>query len=198
MVTELPPLPYAKDALEPYLTAKTLDAHYEKHHRGYLQKLLKLLEGTAAQDRELVELVRTSSGEIFNNAAQVWNHTFYWESMFPSGGARPRGRIGEVITREFGSFEAFRETFVSCATQLFGSGYVWLSFDPANEKIGLERLKDADTPLRKHRVPLLCMDVWEHAYYLDYQNRRDRYARDFADHLACWEFAEANLEKALG
>ena len=197
MTFELPALPYAKDALEPHLSAETLELHYERHHRGYLEKLRDLVAGTPDEHLELTDLVTQASGAVFNNAAQVWNHTFYWQSMAPDGGGEPPGRLGEAIVRSFGSFAAFRKELVERAAGLFGSGYVWLTFDPAAERLAIEPMKDADNPLLVERVPLLTMDVWEHAYYLDYQNRRPQYAEAFVDHLANWGFAQDNLRKAM-
>jgi Fe-Mn family superoxide dismutase len=196
MKFELPKLPYAMDALEPHISARTLEFHYERHHHGYLEKLRGLIEGTPDEKLELAELVTERSDAIFTNAAQVWNHTFYWNSMAPDGGGEPSGRIGEAIAKSFGSFAAFRRAFTAQALALFGSGYVWLSFDPESERLAIEALKDADNPLLLKRVPLLGMDVWEHAYYLDYQNARDRYVEAFHSHLANWRFADENLEKA--
>ena len=161
MKFELPKLPYAIGDLEPHLTARTLELHYDRHHRGYLEKLRGLIEGTPHEKSELSELVISTSGEIFNNAAQVWNHTFYWHSMAPDGGGQPSGRIDQAIVRSFGSFEAFQKEFIASAVGLFGSGYVWLTFD--------------------------------HAYYLDYQNARQRYVEAFLSHLANWRFANENL-----
>ncbi len=196
MIFELPELPYAMDALAPHLSARTLEFHYERHHRGYLEKLRGLIEGTPDEDLELTELVTQATGAVFNNAAQVWNHTFYWQSMAPDGGGEPSGRLGEGLARAFGSIAAFRKEFTDRAVGLFGSGYLWLTYDPADERIALEPMKDADNPLLADRVPLLAMDVWEHAYYLDYQNARNRYAEAFVSHLANWRFAERNLESA--
>jgi Fe-Mn family superoxide dismutase len=143
---------------------------------------------------ELCDLVTSASGDIFNNAAQVWNHTFYWNSMAPGGGSDPSDRIGRAIAKSFGSMAAFRKEFIASAVGLFGSGYVWLTFDPERECVGIERMEEAENPLRVGRVPLRGMDVWEHAYYLDYQNERHRYVDAFLSHLANWRFAEANLE----
>ncbi len=196
MKFELPPLPYALDGLEPHLSAKTLQFHYGRHHQGYLDKLRGLIEGTPDEQQTLEELVRTSSGAIFNNAAQVWNHSFYWQSMSPRGGGQPRGELARRIEADFESYAGFEKRFNEAATRLFGSGYVWLSHDPKRDHLVLEASKDADSPLLAERVPLLGMDVWEHAYYLDYQNRRDTYARVFLEHLVNWSFAEENLEKA--
>ncbi len=196
MKIELSPLPYAMDALESSISSKTLELHYGRHHRGYVEKLQGLIEGTTHEGAELEHLVTNSSGAIFNNAAQVWNHSFYWNSMAPGGGGQPGGRIGVAVNRSFGSFAAFREQFKSRAVGLFGSGYLWLTLDPGNEQLALEALKDADNPMLHERIPLLGMDVWEHAYYLDYQNARDRYVETFLTNLANWRFADANLEKA--
>jgi Fe-Mn family superoxide dismutase len=197
MKFELPELPYAIDDLEPHLTARTLEFHYDRHHRGYLEKLRSLIEGTPHETTELSDLVVSASGEIFNNAAQVWNHTFYWHSMAPNGGGQPSERIARAIARSFGSFETFQKEFIARTVGLFGSGYVWLTFDPEQERIAIEPMKDAESPLLVGRTPLLGMDVWEHAYYLDYQNARQRYVEAFVAHLANWEFANENLETCL-
>ena len=140
--------------------------------------------------------MRGSSGAVFNNAAQVWNHTFYWNSMSPDGGGEPGGRLGAALAASFGSFASFRKEFAERAVGLFGSGYVWLSLDPETDRLAIEPLKDADNPLLAGRVPLLGLDVWEHAYYLDHQNARNRYVEAFLDHLAHWRFAESNLVRA--
>lgn len=194
MKFELPELPYAIGDLEPHLTAKTLEFHYDRHHRGYLEKLRGLIEGTPYETIELSDLVISASGDIFNNAAQVWNHTFYWHSMAPDGGGQPSGRIDQAIVRSFGSFATFQKEFIASAVGLFGSGYVWLTFDPEQERVAIEPMKDAQSPLLVERIPLLGMDVWEHAYYLDYQNERQRYVETFLSHLANWRFANENLE----
>ena len=195
MKFELPPLPYAKSSLEPHLSARTLEMHYERHHRGYLEKLKGLIEGTPEAESDLLDLVLGSTGAVYNNAAQVWNHSFYWDGMTPDGGGEPTGALGDALVERFGSVEAFREEFVSRAVGLFGSGYVWLVFDPAAGRLEIDALKDADHPLLSDRVPILNMDVWEHAYYLDHQNRREVYARAFLDHLVNWRFANENFEK---
>jgi len=194
MKFELPELPYAIDALEPHLAARTLEIHYGRHHRGYLEKLRSLIEGTPQEEVELSDLVTQARGEIFNNAAQVWNHTFYWNSMTPDGGGDPSGRIGDAIANSFGSFATFRKEFIASAIGLFGSGYVWLTFEPERDRVAIEPMKDAENPLLVGRIPLLGLDVWEHAYYLDYQNARQRYVEAFVSHLANWRFADANLE----
>ena len=197
MKCELSELPYAIGDLEPHLTAKTLEFHYDRHHRGYVEKLRGLIEGTPHEEVELLDLVIHASGEVFNNAAQVWNHTFYWHSMAPDGGGQPSGRIDPAIARSFGSFATFQKEFVASAVGLFGSGYVWLTFDPEQGRVAIEPMKDADSPLLVGRVPLLGMDLWEHAYYLDYQNARQRYVEAFLTHLANWRFANDKLEACL-
>ncbi len=194
---ELPPLPYPKDALEPHVSSRTLDFHYDRHHRGYLEKLRSLVEGTPEAQLELADLVTRSDGAVFESAAQVWNHTFYWNSMTPDGGGEPVGRLGEAVRESFGSFEQFCASFVACAVGHFGSGWIWLTLDPATGALGVESSKDAANPLLTDRVPLLTLDVWEHAYYLDYQNERKRYAESFLADLVNWRFAEENFEKAL-
>jgi Fe-Mn family superoxide dismutase len=197
MKFELPELPYAIGDLEPHLTARTLEFHYDRHHRGYLEKLRGLIAGTPRETSELSDLVISTSGDIFNNAAQVWNHSFYWNSMAPDGGGRPSGRIDQAIVRSFGSFATFQKEFIASAVGLFGSGYVWLTFDPEQERVAIEPMKDAESPLLVGRAPLLCLDVWEHAYYLDYQNARQRYVEAFLSHLANWCFANHNLEMCV-
>jgi Fe-Mn family superoxide dismutase len=170
---ELPELPYAIGDLEPHLSARTLEFHYERHHRGYLEKLRGLIEGTPHETIELADLVISASGEIFNNA--------------------PSGRIEQALVRSFGSFATFQKEFIASGVGLFGSGYVWITFDPEQERVAIEPMKDAESPLLVGRVPLLGMDVWEHAYYLDYQNARQRYVETFLSHLANWRFANENL-----
>ena len=197
MKFELPKLPYAIGDLEPHVSARTLEFHYGRHHRGYFEKLRGLVSGTPHETSELSELVASTSGEIFNNAAQVWNHTFYWNSMAPNGGGQPSGRIRQAIVQSFGSFATFQKEFIVAAVGLFGSGYVWLTFDPEQERIAIDPMNDAENPLRVGRVPLLCLDVWEHAYYLDYQNARQEYVETFLAHLANWSFANENLETCM-
>ena len=196
MKFELPPLPYAKDALEPFISAKTLEVHYEDHHKGYLEKLQAAIEGTPEASKTLEEIIGNADGDVFNNAAQVWNHTFYWMSMKPGAGGEPTGPFCDAIKKSFGSFDAFQETYVEAATGLFGSGYVWLCADRSAEKLELKPLPDAENPLVAGGRPLVCTDLWEHSYYLDYQNGREKYVRAFLDQLVNWELAAANLEAA--
>lgn len=197
MEFEIPPLPYAKDALEPHVSAETLELHYEKHHRGYLDKLRKGIEGKPEAEKSLEDLIQSASGDVFNNAAQVWNHSFYWMSMHPDGGGEPEeAAITGLIDSSFGSYDAFREAFADAANGEFGSGWAWLVRDPAG-RLRVRSSSDADNPLRKNLVPLLTLDVWEHAYYVDYRNERARYVDAFLDHLLNWDFVAANLTLAF-
>lgn len=175
---ELPQLPYAMDALQPFISKQTIEFHYGKHHQTYVDNLNKLIEGTEFENSSLEEMIKRSTGGIFNNAAQVWNHTFYWESLTPGSTGVPQGVLAAEIDRQFGSFEDFRQKFTQAALTLFGSGWVWLAKD---DKGTLEILQtsNADNPLRTGRIPLFTCDVWEHAYYLDKQNRRAAYVEDF-------------------
>ena len=196
MKFELPPLPYGKDALEPHLGAETLEYHYEKHHRGYVEKLQKLLAGKPLADRTLVEIIRESDGAVFNNAAQVWNHTFYWSSMTPKGGGTPGGVVKSAIDSAFGSFDKFRRQFVESAVGMFGTGWTWLVQEP-DGRVAIRSTEDAGTPIRDGvTTPLLTCDVWEHAYYLDYRHERPRYVETFLDRLANWAFVAENLSPA--
>jgi len=190
----LPPLPYAKNALEPVMSKETLDFHYDKHHQGYLTKLKGLLEGKPEASKPLEEIVKTSSGGVFNNAAQVYNHTFFWNSMRPGGGgAPPAGPVADLIKRDFGGWEQFREAYSKAGMNRFGSGYVWLVLDKG--KASIVDTANAETPLTTSAKPLLTTDVWEHAYYIDYRNRRDTFLEAFLDKLVNWEFVAANLAK---
>ncbi len=194
MEFKLDPLPYEKDALEPYISEQTLHYHYDKHHRGYLQKLEKAIGDQALASQRLETIILESSGDVFNFAAQVWNHSFYWRSMRPGGGGRPRGAMAEAIDSAFGSYEKFAQDFAEAATGEFGSGWAWLVLGISG-RIGVISSSDAENPLDGQQTPLLCIDVWEHAYYLDYQNERNKYVRGVIDHLLNWEFAEENLRR---
>lgn len=194
MKFEIDPLPYAKDALAPHVSARTLDFHYETHHKGYLEKLRKQIEGKPEADRELEDLIRTSEGNLFNNAAQVWNHSFYWRSMKPDGGGKPDGALLQALESGFGSFDRFKQRFAEAANGEFGSGWAWLVLDRSG-RLRVLSSSDAENPLQQDQKPLLTLDVWEHAYYLDYQNERDGYVEGFLDHLVNWEFAEQNLRE---
>ena len=192
MSFELPALPYAKDALEPHISAETIEYHYGKHHQTYVTNLNNLIAGTEFADLPLEEIVKTSAGGIFNNAAQVWNHTFYWQSLSPNGGGAPSGGLANAIDRTFGSFEQFKEEFTKTAVTTFGSGWAWLVKKP-NGGLELVSTSNAATPLTAGQTPLLTCDVWEHAYYIDYRNLRPKYLEAFWA-LVNWEFAAANYE----
>ena len=189
------PLPYELNALEPHISAKTMGYHYDRHHSGYVGNLNKLIEDTrfAKMDLETIISEARSDGNIpvLNNALQTWNHAFLWESMSPSGGSKPEGRILERIEEDFGSFEAFRDEFRRKALGHFGSGWVWLVDD--GFKLKVTTTADGDSPVATAMTPLLVLDLWEHAYYLDYQNERDRYIDTFLYNLINWKFAAANL-----
>ena len=190
---ELSPLPYAKDALQPALSARTLQYHYEKHHRGYMNKLEKALSGKPLAEKSLEEIIRSAEGSLFNHAAQVWNHDFYWRSMTPNGGGRPSGELAAAIERDFGSFADWKQRFAEAANDEFGSGWAWLVAGPQG-RLRVISTTDAENPIQSQSTPLLTLDVWEHAYYLDYQNERDRYVRGYLDSLVDWSFAEKNFE----
>jgi Fe-Mn family superoxide dismutase len=192
----LPPLPYERTGLQPVIGGATLDVHHGKHHAGYVKNLNDLAKGKPWAQMTLDEVVKASAGKpddvaVFNNAAQIWNHTFYWQSMRPGAGGAPTGRIGERIAASFGDYAKFREAFVKAAVGQFASGWAWLVAD--GDKLEIVKTGNADTPLTTSKKPLLTIDVWEHAYYLDYQNRRKDYVEAVIDKLLCWEFAEKNL-----
>ncbi len=174
----LPKLPYSPEALEPYISKKTIEYHYGKHHMTYVQKLNDLIPGTPFAAGTLEDMIVRADGGIFNNAAQVWNHTFYWESFSGNGGGEPEGALLDAIKKDFGSFDKFREAFTQAAATLFGSGWAWLAKSPGG-KLEIFQAGNADNPLRSGLIPLLTCDVWEHAYYLDYQNRRPEYISAF-------------------
>ncbi|MCF8332314.1 MAG: superoxide dismutase [Bacteroidales bacterium] len=178
MKHELPNLPYAKDALEPYISKTTLEYHYGKHHQKYVDNLNNLIPGTEFENAELEEIIKKADGGIFNNGAQVWNHTFYWNCMSSNGGGEPDGELAEAINRDFGSFDAFKEAFSKAAATLFGSGWAWLSKDE-HGKLHITQGQNAKNPLRDGLTPLLTCDVWEHAFYLDKQNKKPAYIEDF-------------------
>jgi Fe-Mn family superoxide dismutase len=192
MTFELPPLPYAKDALAPHISEETLEYHYGKHHQTYVTNLNNLVPGTEFEGKSLEEIIKTSSGGIFNNAAQIWNHTFYWNSLSPNGGGEPTGELANAINRTFGSFEEFKEAFTKCAVTTFGSGWAWLVKNP-NGTLELVSTSNAGCPLTEGQTPLLTCDVWEHAYYIDYRNARPKYLEAFWN-LVNWDFAAKNYE----
>ena len=192
MPFELPALPYARDALQPHISAETLDFHYGKHHQTYVDKLNGLVPGSEFEGSTLEDIVRGSSGGIFNNAAQVWNHTFYWNCLSPNGGGAAVGAIADAIKETFGSFEQFQEDFSNSAVNNFGSGWTWL-VKKADGSIAIVNTSNAQTPLTESGVtPLLTVDVWEHAYYIDYRNARPVYLKAFWA-LVNWEFVNTNL-----
>jgi len=195
MKFEIDPLPYPKNALAPFIGAETVDLHYEKHHKGYLEKLEKLVRGKPEADESLEDLIRTARGDVFNNAAQVWNHNFYWLSMRPGGGGEPTGELATRIDASFGSYIEFRAQFTEAAVGEFGSGSTWLVQGPSGGLVVCNS-NDAENPLQRDLVPLLTLDVWEHAYYLDYRNERARYVEKFLDHLLNWDFVATNLTLA--
>lgn len=186
----LKPLPYAYHALEPHIGRETVTLHYEKHHAGYVQKLKELIAGKPEETASLESLIRTSEGAIFNNAAQIWNHDFYWQSMHSDGGGAAEGALSVAIAGNFGGFERMRTEFLDAGAAHFGSGWLWLIAHRGRLRIATT--PDADLPLRYGDTPILCADLWEHAYYLDYHNERARYLEAFVDRLANWEFAQAN------
>jgi len=200
MAFTLPDLPYAKDALAPHISSETLDFHHGKHHATYVKNLNGLVEGTDMAPKSLEEIIQETAGNadkqgVFNNAAQIWNHTFYWQSMRPNGGGTPTGKLAEMIDRDFGSFDEFKDAFSKAGATQFGSGWAWLVLN--GDKLEVRKTLNAETPLTESGVtPLLTMDVWEHAYYLDFQNRRPDYISTFLDHLVNWEFAAENLAAA--
>ena len=191
MAFELPPLPFAKNSLAPHISEETLDFHYGKHHQTYVTNLNNLVPGTEFGGLTLEDIVMRSSGGIFNNAAQVWNHTFYWNSLSPNGGGEPTGALADAINAEFGSFAGFKEAFTKCAVTTFGSGWAWLVKNPEG-KLALVSTSNAGCPLTEGHTPLLTCDVWEHAYYIDYRNARPAYLDAFWA-LVNWDFAAANF-----
>ncbi len=200
MAFELPPLPYAKNALEPHISARTLEFHHDKHHRAYVDTLNQLIKGTPFAGKSLEEIIRLTdkdSGQtaIFNNAAQAWNHEFFWHSMKPKGGGNPAGALAQQIENELGGLENFKQDFIKAGLGQFGSGWVWLALD--HGKLKLVKTANAINPIVLGLAPLLTCDVWEHAYYLDFQNRRADFLEAFFSRLANWDFAAENLAKLV-
>jgi Fe-Mn family superoxide dismutase len=190
----LPPLPYRTDALAPHISKETLEYHHGKHHRAYVNKLNELIVGTEFESAELPEIIRRATGPIFNNAAQAWNHTFYWNCLTPGSAGRPAGELARAIDRAFGSFDKFMSEFKSCAGTKFGSGWTWL-VKGVDGTLTVRNSDDADNPLRWSQTALLTCDVWEHAYYIDYRNERPKYIDAFWQ-LVNWEFVGRNFEAA--
>ncbi|HDL6961840.1 TPA: superoxide dismutase [Fe] [Yersinia enterocolitica] len=191
MSFELPALPYAQNALEPHISAETLEYHYGKHHNTYVVNLNNLIKDTEFAGKSLEEIVKTSSGGIFNNAAQVWNHTFYWHCLSPNGGGEPTGKVADAINQSFGSFAEFKAQFTDAAVKNFGAGWTWL-VKKADGTLAIVSTSNAATPLTTTDKPLLTVDVWEHAYYIDYRNARPKYLENFWA-LVNWSFVEKNL-----
>ena len=200
MPIEFPKLPYEDTALAPHISANTLSFHYGKHHKAYVDNTNKLIAGTELAEASLADIIKASRGKadkagLFNNSAQVWNHTFYWHSMSPKGGGLPHGKLKDRIDADFGSFEKLKEALAQAAVTQFGSGWAWLVLNGG--KLEVAKTANAETPFGTGAHPLLTIDVWEHAYYLDWQNRRPDYVNTFIDKLLNWDFATENLEKAL-
>jgi Fe-Mn family superoxide dismutase len=194
MPFSLPPLPYEKTALAPHISAETLDYHYGKHHQAYVTNLNKAIEGKPEASKSLEDIIVSSEGPVFNNAAQIWNHTFYWHSMKPNGGGQPSGDLADAIKRDFGSFEKFAEEFTTAATTQFGSGWAWLVLGK-DKKLAVTKTPNADLPMKHGQKALLTIDVWEHAYYIDFRNQRPKYIETFLKSLANWDYALENLKK---
>ena len=196
MAFELPDLPYAKDALEPHISAQTLDFHHGKHHNTYVTNLNNLVGDTDMATKSLEDIMKATAGDaskagVFNNAAQIWNHTFFWHSMKPGGGGAPTGKVADAIDAAFGDYASFKEAFKTAGATQFGSGWVWLA--AKDGKVEIIKTPNAECPLTNGYTPLITCDVWEHAYYLDYQNRRPDFLAAFLDNLVNWDFANANL-----
>lgn len=196
MSVPYPDLPYAKDALEPYISARTFEFHHGKHHKAYVDNANKMLEGSDLAGKDLVAIIQAAAKDpakkgLFNNTAQAWNHAFFWQCMKKGGGGKPTGKIAERIAADFGSYEKFAEAFKNAGATQFGSGWAWLV--EKNGKLEITQSANADTPVAQGIKPLLVVDVWEHAYYLDYQNRRPDFLQAFIDHLINWDFVNANL-----
>ncbi len=193
MAFTLPNLPYAKDALAPHMSAETLEYHHGKHHNAYVTNLNKLLEGKPEANKSLEEIIMSSDGGVFNNAAQVYNHTFFWSCLKPNGGGQPTGDLAQAITRDFGSFDKFKEEFTNAAVTQFGSGWAWLVLDGG--KLSIMKTSNADLPMKHGKKALFTVDVWEHAYYIDYRNLRPKFVETILANLANWDFALENLKK---
>ncbi len=193
MPHQLPPLPYDLNALEPHISAETLEYHHGKHHRKYVETLNQLIDGTEFQDQPLETIItQAGDGPVFNNAGQAWNHAFYWQCLSPDGGGRPQGRVADALEATFDSFEGFKKVFETTASELFGSGWLWLVKTTA-DTVAIQPTKDADTPLRYGRTVLLTCDLWEHAYYIDHRNDRSAYMAAFWE-VVNWPFVEQRMQ----
>lgn len=191
MEHKLPELPYAKDALAPNISAETIEYHYGKHHQAYVDNLNKLVPGTEFENKTLEDIIKKATGGVFNNAAQVWNHTFYWNCLSPKGGGAPTGELAAAIDKAFGSFEKFKEQFTNAGMTKFGSGWAWLVKN-TDGNLSIEATSNADNPMKEGKKPLLTCDVWEHAYYIDYRNARAKYIEAFWN-IANWDFVASNM-----
>jgi len=191
MSFELPPLPYEKDALEPHISKETIEFHYGKHHQTYVTNLNNLVPGTEFEGKSLEAIIKSSSGGVFNNAAQIWNHTFYWHCLSPNGGGEPTGALAKAINDTFGSFSAFKDQFSKTAITTFGSGWAWLVKN-SDGSLALTSTSNAGTPMAQGQVALLTCDVWEHAYYIDFRNARPKYVEAFWN-LVNWDFVAKNF-----
>ncbi|MBU0655890.1 MAG: superoxide dismutase [Fe] [Gammaproteobacteria bacterium] len=193
MTHTLPDLPFAKDALAPHMSAETLEYHHDKHHNAYVTNLNNLIPGTEFENMSLEDIVKSASaGGVYNNAAQVWNHTFFWNCLSPNGGGEPDGALADAINAKWGSFDEFKKAFTASAVGNFGSGWTWL-VKKADGSVDIVNMGAAGTPLTTGDTALLCVDVWEHAYYIDYRNLRPKFVETFINNLANWEFAAANF-----
>ena len=189
----LPKLPYANDALAPHISAETIEYHYGKHHKTYVDNINRLIQGTEFANSSLEDIIKKApAGGIFNNAAQVWNHTFYWNGLSPKGGGEPKGAVADAIIKNFGSLKDFQDKFAAAAVGQFGSGWAWLVKTP-DGKLAIETTSNAGTPLKDGKTALLTCDVWEHAYYIDYRNARAKYVESFWE-IVNWDFVAANLK----
>lgn len=194
MAFKLPDLPYQVGAMAPYISAETLNFHHGKHHATYVTNLNNLIAGKPEESKSLEEIIMSAEGPLFNNAAQVWNHTFYWNCLKPGGGGEPKGKLAEAIARDFGSFAKFKEEFTNAAVTQFGSGWAWLVVD--NGKLKVTKTGNADLPMKHGQTALMTIDVWEHAYYIDYRNARPKYIEALINYLLNWEFASEQFAKA--
>ncbi|RKG55985.1 superoxide dismutase [Corallococcus sp. AB011P] len=190
----LPELPYKKDALAPHMSQETLEFHHDKHHAAYVNKLNELTAGKTEATKSLEDVILSSDGPVFNNAAQVWNHTFFWNCMKPAGGGKPTGDIAAAIDRDFGSYDEFKRQFTEAAITQFGSGWAWLVKD--GNKLAIMKTSNADLPMKHGKKALLTVDVWEHAYYIDYRNLRAKFVEVFLNSLVNWDFVNENLKNA--
>ena len=192
MAHTLPALPFAQDALAPHISAETFEYHYGKHHQAYVTNLNNLIPGTEFENMALEDIIKKSSGGVYNNAAQIWNHTFFWSSLKPNGGGTPTGKLADAINAKWGSFDAFKEAFTKSAVGNFGSSWTWL-VKKADGTVDIVNTGAAGTPLTTGDTALLTIDLWEHAYYIDYRNARPKFVEVFLNHLANWDFAQANF-----